>query len=34
MEVVPQGIHDRTQLFLGSKENIRELQEFLKNDAP
>jgi fructose-1,6-bisphosphatase I len=30
MEIIPEGIHDRTPLFVGSKENIRELQQFLK----
>lgn len=33
MEVIPQTIHDRTPLFIGSKENIRELQEFLKAES-
>lgn len=31
LDKIPQEIHERTPLFIGSKENVLELEKFLKN---
>ena len=34
MEVVPEQIHQRSPMFVGSSKMVRELQEFLEDRAP
>ena len=32
LDVQPKSIHDRVPIFLGSKENVEELEAFFKED--
>ena len=32
LDIQPKTIHDRTQVFIGAKEEIEELTRYLKNE--